>query len=38
MITGLAGPLPEGAKLDLRLTFEKSGERRVVVPVAAAVR
>ncbi len=38
MITGLAAPLPEGAQLDLRLKFEKSGERRVVVPVAAAVR
>lgn len=38
MITGLASPLPEGAKLDLRLRFEKSGERRVAVPVAAAAR
>ena len=38
MITGLAAPLPEGAQFDLRLEFEKSGERRVVVPVAAAVR
>ena len=38
MITGLAAPLPEGAKLDLRLKFEKSGERQVVVPVAAAIR
>ena len=38
MITGLAAPLPEGAKLDLRLNFEKSGERQVVVPVTAAVR
>ncbi len=38
MITGLAAPLPEGAQLDLRLKFQKSGERRVVVPVAAAVR
>jgi periplasmic copper chaperone A len=38
MITGLAAPLPEGAQLDLRLKFEKSGERRVVVPAAAAVR
>lgn len=38
MITGLRAPLPEGAKLDLGLNFEKSGERRVVVPVAAGVR
>ena len=38
MITALAAPLPEGAQFDLRLEFEKSGERRVVVPVAAAVR
>ena len=38
MITGLAAPLPEGAQLDLRLKFEKSGEHRVVVPVASAVR
>ena len=38
MITGLASPLAEGAKLDLRLHFEKSGERRVVVPIASAAR
>ena len=38
MVTGLAAPLPEGAKLDLRLKFEKSGERQLAVPVAAAVR
>ena len=38
MITGLSAPLPEGATLNLRLKFEKSGVRRVVVPVAAAVR
>ena len=38
MITGLAAPLPEGAQLDLRLNFEKSGERRLVVPVSKAVR
>ena len=38
MITGLTAPLPEGAQLDLRLKFEKSGERHVVVPIAAAVR
>ena len=38
MITGLPAPLPEGAKLDLRLRFEQSGERQLFVPVAAAVR
>ena len=38
MITGLATALPEGAQLDLRLNFEKSGERRVAVPVSTAVR
>lgn len=38
MITGLAAPLPEGAQFDFRLHFEKSGEWRVVVPVAAAAR
>ena len=38
MITGLAAALPEGAQLDLRLNFEKSGERRVAVPVSTAVR
>ena len=38
MIMGLSAPLPEGAKLDLRLRFEKSGERHVIVPVSAAVR
>lgn len=38
MITGLAAPLPEGARLDLRLNFKKSGERRVAVPVFTAVR
>ena len=38
MISGLAAQLPEGAKLDLRLNFEKSGERPVIVPVASAAR
>lgn len=38
MITGLAAPLPKGAQLDLRLEFEKSGERQLVVPVATAAR
>ena len=38
MITGLAAPLPKGAQLDLRLKFERSGERQLVVPVASAVR
>lgn len=38
MITGLAAPLAEGSTLDLRLKFEKSGERAVAVQVASAVR
>ena len=38
MITELTAPLAEGAQLNLRLKFEKSGERHVVVPVASAVR
>ena len=38
MLTGLAAPLREGAKVNLRLKFEKSGERPVVVPASMAVR
>ena len=38
MITGLDAPLREGSSLDLRLKFEKSGERSVVVPVTKALR
>jgi copper(I)-binding protein len=35
MLMGLAGPLREGERIELTLTFEKAGNVKIDVPVGA---